>query len=245
MLKSFILRRAACAIATSNLLLSTFSTTVLALATTPESFRDIGNDVYATEIQEAAAMKFIAGFASDNTFRPQLKLTREQLVSMVIDALSQLPVSSATVPYDPPPTNLSEVTTKPYWDVEVTRWSAAKIKWGQDHKIIRGYNDGSFRPSRTVTRAELIAVLAKAAEYGELTQNSGPELLPTQSPIAFSDTSNHWANSLIAKMSSYCGVASPLNEIGKSFSPNSAVRRNYAAAATLRMLNCVKGKKRP
>jgi hypothetical protein len=41
-------------------------------------------------------------------------------------------------------------------------------------------------------------------------------------------------------MSSYCEVASPLNETGSSFFPNSSAQRNYAAAATLRMMNCVK-----
>jgi hypothetical protein len=41
-------------------------------------------------------------------------------------------------------------------------------------------------------------------------------------------------------MSAYCGVASPLNETGNAFSPNLAARRNYAAAATLRMLNCIR-----
>jgi len=45
----------------------------------------------------------------------------------------------------------------------------------------------------------------------------------------------------VGQMSSYCGVASPLNERGSDFAPDSAAQRNYAAAATLRMLNCVKG----
>ena len=41
-------------------------------------------------------------------------------------------------------------------------------------------------------------------------------------------------------MSGYCGVASPLNEAGTAFAPDQPGLRNYAAAATLRMLNCVK-----
>jgi hypothetical protein len=34
-------------------------------------------------------------------------------------------------------------------------------------------------------------------------------------------------------------VASPLNETGNQFYPNQSSSRNYAAAATLRMRNCV------
>ncbi|MBN3959948.1 hypothetical protein [Nostoc sp. NMS8] len=42
-------------------------------------------------------------------------------------------------------------------------------------------------------------------------------------------------------MSVYCGVATSLNETGSAFSPNIATRRNYAPAATLRLLNCFLG----
>jgi N-acetylmuramoyl-L-alanine amidase len=59
--------------------------------------------------------------------------------------------------------------------------------------------------------------------------------------VSFTDTNSHWSNALVGQMSSYCGVASPLNERGSNFAPDSAAQRNYAAAATLRMLNCVKG----
>ncbi|WP_375514556.1 S-layer homology domain-containing protein [uncultured Nostoc sp.] len=57
------------------------------------SFSDVDTDIYAKEIQEAVEIGLIAGFTSNNTFRPTLELTREQMVSMVINALSQLPPS--------------------------------------------------------------------------------------------------------------------------------------------------------
>ncbi|WP_335112369.1 S-layer homology domain-containing protein [Nostoc sp.] len=62
------------------------------------SFSDVDTDIYAKEIQEAVEIGLIAGFTSNNTFRPTLELTREQMVSMVINALSQLPPSPLTVP---------------------------------------------------------------------------------------------------------------------------------------------------
>jgi len=219
--------------------LCSFSAMSPALTATPISFRDIEKDVYAQEIQEAVETGFISGF-SDNTFRPQEKVTREQMVSMVIDALSKLPTSPLTVPYDPPATNFPAPTTKPYRDVEVTRWSAGKIQWARHNKIISGYSNGTFRPTQSMTRAEMIAVLRKAAEYGRVTQGSGLELPQTVEPIAFSDISNHWASRVIREMSAYCGVASPLNETGNAFSPESAAQRNYAASATRRMLKCMK-----
>ncbi|OYD98778.1 S-layer homology domain-containing protein [Nostoc sp. 'Peltigera membranacea cyanobiont' 232] len=205
------------------------------------SFTDVNADVYAQEIQEAVQKGLIAGFTSNNTFRPTLELTRKQMISMVINALSKLPVSSATVPHDPPPAagNLLKVTSKPFSDVKVTRWSAAMIDWAKNNGIMQGYSDGTFRPTQTVTRAELITVLRKAVQYA-LEGGGGSGMINKQQAIAFSDISNHWAQKQIIEMSVYCGVATPVNETGNAFSPNLGTRRNYAAAATLRMLNCLR-----
>jgi hypothetical protein len=196
------------------------------------AFRDIASDVYASEINQAVALGFVAGFREDNTFRPQLALTREQLVSMVIEALGKLPGANFTVP--------TQVATSPYPDVAAARWSAAKIQWARDNKIVSGYTDGTFRPTQAVTRAELMAVQRRAAEFAQTIQGRQATLNPKQSAQQFSDTQGHWAASLISQMSSYCRVASPVNETGSSFAPDTQTRRNYAAAATLRMLNCVK-----
>ncbi|OLT60395.1 DUF3747 domain-containing protein [Moorena bouillonii] len=193
-------------------------------------FRDITNDVYASEIEKAVAMGFIAGF-QDNTFRPQGFLTREQLVSMVIEGLGKLPGANITVP--------TQASGRPYQDVEAGRWSAAKIQWARDNNIVSGYPDGTFRPNKSVTRAELMAVQKKAAEFAKSLQGQPGVLVSNGSVTQFSDTEGHWAVALISEMSGYCQVASPLNERGNAFFPNSEARRNYAAAATLRMLNCV------
>lgn len=201
------------------------------------SFPDIATDVYANEIQDAVDLGFIAGFYEDNTFRPRESLTREQLVSMVLESLDRLPDVDL---------NMSNRTaSNPYPDVDASRWSAAKIQFARENNIVSGYEDGTFRPSQPVTRAELMAVLRRAAEYGKSISESDSTLWPQQDAFEFADVDNHWASRTITQMSSYCGVASPLNEVGTSFRPDTPALRNYAAAATLRMLNCVKGEEVP
>jgi N-acetylmuramoyl-L-alanine amidase len=194
-------------------------------------FGDVAGDVYLKEIQAAVGLKFIAGF-QDSTFRPQTPLTREQLVSMVLEALKTLPGVQITVP--------AAATAKPYPDVDSERWSAAKIAFARDNKIVTGYQDGTFAPEKPVTRAELLAVLKRAAEYAKTLKKQPITLAPTQAAFAFEDTKGHWAADLITQMSTYCGVASPFNEAGKAFAPNAPAFRNYSAAATLRTLNCLK-----
>lgn len=206
------------------------------VATTPPpvnvSFADTRSDIYAQEIEQAVALGFVSGFREDNTFRPQVALTREQLVSMVIESLKNVPGANINIP--------TTISSRPYFDVEASRWSAPKIQWARDNNIISGYQDQSFRPAQTVTRAEMMAVLRRAAEYGNTLRGRGTTLAATRTPTNFSDTQNHWAASLISDMSSYCQVASPLNESGTQFFPNSPTLRNYAAAATVRMINCVR-----
>jgi hypothetical protein len=197
----------------------------------PLPFGDVAGDVYLKEIREAVGLKFIAGF-QDNTFRPHTPLTREQLVSMVLEAIKTLPGVQLTVP--------TAVTANPYPDVSAKRWSAAKITFARDNKIVSGYQDGTFAPEKPVTRAELMAVLKRTAEYVKTLQKQPITLTPTQSPFNFTDTKGHWAAELITQQSTYCGVASPFNEAGTLFTPNSPAFRNYAAAATLRTLNCLK-----
>lgn len=196
------------------------------------TFKDIANDIYASEIKEAVGLGFVAGFSQDNTFRPQLAVTREQLVSLVLESLKGIQGANITFP--------ATVISPPYRDVDLSRWSAAKVQFARDNKIVSGYEDGTFKPTQPVTRAELMAVLRRAAEFGLSARGKQPNLVSQQPPKSFSDTQNHWAAAIINQMSGYCAVASSLNEIGSRFAPDDSAKRNYAAAATLRMLKCVK-----
>jgi hypothetical protein len=200
------------------------------------SFSDTANDIYKDEIEQAVALGFIAGF-KDNTFRPQEPLTREQLVSMVMGALTKvkdIKIEEAT-----------QAITQPYPDVVASRWSATKIQWAKQNEIVKGYPDGTFQPEKPVTRAELMAVLQSAAKFVNVKRGLTPELKAGQPTVAFADISGHWAKDLINTMSGFCKVASPYNESGSNFSPDSPSGRNYAAAATLRMHHCVSGETKP
>ncbi|MEO0539449.1 MAG: DUF3747 domain-containing protein [Cyanobacteria bacterium P01_A01_bin.105] len=193
------------------------------------SFSDVGSDIYVQQIARAVEVGFIAGF-QDNTFRPTTALTREQLVSMVLEALDAQSNLSIALP--------NQVGASPFGDVPSNRWSAAKIQFASQAGIVTGYPDGSFRPAQEVTRAEMIAVLRRAAEYRKRLLNEGTTLNPTQTARSFSDTSGHWAAGVITDLSAYCGIATPLNESGSAFYPNEKALRNYAATAVVRLVDC-------
>ncbi|MGC1306334.1 MAG: DUF3747 domain-containing protein [Phormidesmis sp.] len=186
------------------------------------SFPDVSGDIYANEINRAVQLGVISGFREDNTFRPRASLTREQVVSIVLDGLREAPADSTVV------------STKPYPDVPTNRWSAAKIQKAAALGFISGYPDGTFRPTQEVTRAELMAIMRKASQFRTEFAN-----LPSNQPGRnFTDTQGHWAQGTISTMSEFCGLATPMNETGSAFMPNQAAKRNYAAAAMVRLLDC-------
>jgi hypothetical protein len=86
-----------------------------------------------------------------------------------------------------------------------------------------------------------MAVMQRMGEYLQAQKKMSPQLVATKTPLEFADTSGHWGQALITQMSGYCGVASALNEKGDDFAPNQPAQRNYAAAAIVRVLNCVNG----
>ncbi|CDN42780.1 hypothetical protein BN871_BX_00120 [Paenibacillus sp. P22] len=81
------------------------------------------------------------------------------------------------------------MTPAPAKDVPATHWAYASIARAMELGIAQGYEDGSFRPERSVSRAELAVLLSRAMKLPE----SG-------SPSAFKDASSipAWARGAVA-----------------------------------------------
>ncbi len=195
-----------------------------------QTFTDVKGDVYETEIEKATELKIIAGFP-DQTFRPNLPVTREQAVSMIIDALETL----TDLDLKEKPIR----TVRPYLDVDKDRWSYDKITWFQWNIQPEGSFTGNFRPDQYVTRSELVDFLRRSSEFLQVKMGKSSFLTPTTEEITFSDVSGYELQ-LTRQMSAYCKIASPLNEKGTEFAPTQVANRNYTAAAIVRMLDCLK-----
>jgi hypothetical protein len=148
---------------------------------------------------------FVARFSQDNTFRPQLAVTREQLISVVLESFQGIQGANITFP--------SSLSIRLYSEVDISRWSAGKVLFARDNKIVSGYQDGTFKPTQPVTRAKLIGVLSIAAEF-RLSAGMQPNLVAKEPSKTFLDTQNYGAASIITQMSAYCSVAAALNEMG-------------------------------
>jgi N-acetylmuramoyl-L-alanine amidase len=190
-------------------------------------FPDIASDIYAREIALAADLGIVAG-GDDGRFGPERPVTREEAASIVVEAL--LTKGDIALP---------TVTRAPFPDVAPDRWSAPKIALLVQEGILTGYPDGTFRPTASITRAELMSVLRRAGE-AVAAAGGAPErtIEPTGEVFQFSDIDGHWNEQTIETMSAYCGVATPYNERGSEFRPNANALRNYTTAAVVRLVDC-------
>lgn len=78
-----------------------------------------------------------------------------------------------------------ELPFPPFTDIK-GHWAADSITELFQLQVINGYSNGTFRPDRTMTRAEFISVLVRAFEMESTTGK------------VFKDTENHWARDNIA-----------------------------------------------
>lgn len=105
-------------------------------------------------------------------------------------------------------------------DVPDSHWAAPKIKLMAKRNWVSGYNDGTFRPERFVTRAELAVMIVHAA--GQKNPASG---LP-----GFTDVNNqHWAFSFV-EAARNCFINDPSLKNGR-FRPDDYATRLEAVAA--------------
>jgi N-acetylmuramoyl-L-alanine amidase len=209
---------------------ATTTTTPVAQNPSQPRFLDVNNNIYQLQISKAVDKGLVAGF-EDDTFRPSQPVTREQLISMAVDAINTV----YKVDLDATP----QRDVVPFKDVDSSRWSAKKIKWAQWNFLNVGNPNNTLQPGEPITRAELIDTMRRMAIHLKNQLDLPREIQQTQTPVAFSDISDSWAETVITQMSGYCGVATPLEEEGTQFSPEKKATRDYTAAAMVRVLECV------
>ena len=96
---------------------------------------DWAKDIVATAIKH----EIIKGYG-DGTIKPQNLVTREELTAIMVRALNIE----------------SNDNSSKYTDISAERWSATAINAATAFNFISGYDDGTFKPEKNVSRAEVI-----------------------------------------------------------------------------------------
>nr|WP_245773183.1 S-layer homology domain-containing protein [Paenibacillus catalpae] len=109
-------------------------------------FSDISGHWAAASIRSAVSAGIVNGY-SDGTFKPELTVTREEFIAMLMRALKS----------DDPGAALSFKDTS-----VIGAWAKAAVAQAVSAGITSGYPDGTFRPGSKISRAEMVVMIAKA-----------------------------------------------------------------------------------
>jgi hypothetical protein len=188
-------------------------------------FKDVPESFWASDkIAYMSALHLIGGYP-DGKFKPGKSVTRAELTSVLVkasDFVNPEPVEST------------------FKDVRNNNWAAFYIMKGVALQYVSGYPDNTFRPTKTVTRAEGVTIIARfeglgtpeykeAAPYDELiAQFAGAGTPVYVKTPPFNDVPlSYWAiDSIISAKDA--GLLDYLH--GKPFLPEKALTRAEVAA---------------
>ncbi|GIP35565.1 S8 family serine peptidase [Paenibacillus sp. J2TS4] len=139
-------------------------------------FRDISGHWAEEDIVKLTSRGVLEGIEPFR-FAPDQPMTRAQSAAVVSRAFGLTGKNSAAV----------------FHDLAQSHWAYEAINTASQYGLIEGYPDGSFQPERTISRMEMIALLARAQDLDE--------------GLAFSDEApytdvdaNYWGAPLLAKL---------------------------------------------
>ena len=133
---------------------------------TTNPFIDVPNNAWYLKPVLWAVEHDITGGTSHNTFSPDQKCTRAQIVTFLFASVGKPSVSGSST----------------FADVSNSDWFAAPVIWAKENNITGGIAANLFGPMDTCTRSQVVTFLYKV--YGGSTQPTPtPTVKPTQAPV--------------------------------------------------------------
>ncbi|MDO4183065.1 MAG: S-layer homology domain-containing protein [Coriobacteriia bacterium] len=148
---------------------------------------DPENQWFYASVYDAVDMGLFAGYP-DGTFGPENGLTRAQ-AAVVLWRYFDPEEADA---YDP----ATAVNTTGMTDLEDGQFYTGATNWAVEHKVINGYESGTFGPADELTREQLCAVVANAAHAMK-----GAEIASDGTKLAAmpdADSVDGWAKTSVA-----------------------------------------------
>lgn len=116
----------------------------------------VPKDVIGTEYEKAVSRLVAFGIVNgykDGTYKPENDVTRAEFAKILIEALG---IGNAT--------RAAQGKTN-FSDVPATHWASGYINVASGQGLLKGYPDGTFKPSAQVSYAEAMTMLVRALGY--------------------------------------------------------------------------------
>ena len=125
-----------------------------ALSGVPTRFSDVGGGHWAAGYVEAAAELGIFRGYGDGMFRPEGEVSRVELAAIMVRALG----------WEKQVSNSSSEASPFIDEKEIPSWGRGYVALAARQGIVRGFEDGRFRPSRATLRSEAAALVARLVD---------------------------------------------------------------------------------
>lgn len=165
------------------------------------------------EADRAVSLGIFRGVAQYE-FAPELGLTRAMFVTTLYRLMQQ---RGADVSTD---------GTAGFRDVAAGEWYSDAVAWAAEKQFVLGYEDGCFRPDRTITREEMCVILERLTAALHITPEGEPHRFADEARIS------DWALSSVHAMAA-CGLIR--GQENNRFAPQSTTTRAEAATVLLRL----------
>lgn len=141
-----------------------------------DAFSDINNHWAKEYIKKLFNEKVVSGYP-DNTIRPDISITREEAITIIVKALGYEPVANPDLKFKD--------------TASIGDWAKGYIAIGVEKGIIKGFDDNTFRGSKKCSRSEFVTMLLRAMDLSGENTNV----------LTFDDTEDipQWAFTYIEK----------------------------------------------
>ncbi|MCQ6561587.1 S-layer homology domain-containing protein [Paenibacillus mendelii] len=169
---------------------------------------DISGHWAEAVIKQAINEGFVTGY-TDGTFKPNHTVTRAEFAVMLINTLKPQEVGAALAFTD---------------TAKIDSWAQKAVAQAVEAGIIKGYEDGTFRPDAQITRTEMAAMIANALKLS----------IEWNAATSFADDKNipSWAKGAVAAIERL-GLMEGAGT--NTFNPDGLATRAEAVTVLLRM----------
>ena len=117
------------------------------------SFPDVPPAYWAWRpVLDCVAAGIVSGYP-DGTYQPSVSVTRDQMAVYIARSLV-IPTGDAAIPDPVPPATFS--------DVPSTHWAYKHIEYAVSQNVVKGYDDGTYKPDLVVDRGQMAVFIARA-----------------------------------------------------------------------------------
>lgn len=123
---------------------------IYTLYTSQKQFADVPDEYFAkADIESLAASQVIQGF-EDGSFRAEAGVTRAEFATLLVRGLG---------------IKTTNDTANRFSDVNVGDWFNQAVQTAVNSSLISGYEDGTFRPTQSITHQEAITMISNALNF--------------------------------------------------------------------------------